>query len=671
MGGPARAAGRDGGPGRTAAGGRRAGGRGVDGPGPAGPALPALATGELVATVGGVEPAPAGPVTRPPRPTDRRARSAPPGWSAPPGRPLPAGPGGPGIGLAAPRRRGRRRRVTATPSIDATRDLGTVELGARRRHTAHRLGRPGGRPAGRPGRPGRAGHRRPAARSGRPDDHPGRRLRRGAPAVRQAHRQLPGGQAPPGRTPGCGSSSPGRPPTGPPTRWPGRCRTVRCTASMAKALASDAADLAARVALQVHGAIGYTWECDLHLFMKRAWALSAAWGDAATHRARVLAAALARPAADAGSPPTGGRSRRGRRFRPPRPCPIPARQRRRPVARWVRCRGLRTLLPGRAVPRRPLRRVVLHRRHLHRHLLPAELPGHHPQAGQRPLLPERRRRPAGRASGPACAAGPTPPPGRRSGTPGPTWWPGPCGCIADGVVDREGVRGLAARLGYGERQLHRLLVAEVGTGALALARAQRAQTARVLVETTDLPVAARGLRRRLRQRPPVQRHRSARSSPRPRPSCGRARRGPGRRPGPPGPAVRAAAAGHRPPPRPSPTVRRRRRPRLPGRSGGPRGRGGRRPAPTGAASGSPTARAWSTLSPTGTASCRPTLAAGRSARPDHGRQPLPPPARPRRRPGGRRRRPRRRSPAAAAGAERRPAAGCPARSTGGSWPSGR
>ena len=43
---------------------------------------------------------------------------------------------------------------------------------------------------------------------------------------------------------------------------------------MAKAMASDAADLAARVALQVHGAIGYTWECDLHFFMKRTWALS-------------------------------------------------------------------------------------------------------------------------------------------------------------------------------------------------------------------------------------------------------------------------------------------------------------------------------------------------------------------------------------------------------------
>jgi alkylation response protein AidB-like acyl-CoA dehydrogenase len=67
--------------------------------------------------------------------------------------------------------------------------------------------------------------------------------------------------------------------------------TVSHDASMAKAMASDAADLAARVALQVHGAIGYTWECDLHFFMKRTWALSAAWGDASTQRRLVLAQA--------------------------------------------------------------------------------------------------------------------------------------------------------------------------------------------------------------------------------------------------------------------------------------------------------------------------------------------------------------------------------------------
>ncbi|QUR68435.1 DNA-3-methyladenine glycosylase 2 family protein [Mycobacterium spongiae] len=59
--------------------------------------------------------------------------------------------------------------------------------------------------------------------------------------------------------------------------------------------------------------------------------------------------------------------------------------------------------------------------------------------------------------------------------------------IADGTVDREGVAGLAAHLGYTTRQLERLLQSEVGAGPLALARAQRMQTARVLIETTDLP----------------------------------------------------------------------------------------------------------------------------------------------------------------------------------------
>ncbi|WP_077102947.1 DNA-3-methyladenine glycosylase 2 family protein [Mycobacterium terramassiliense] len=59
--------------------------------------------------------------------------------------------------------------------------------------------------------------------------------------------------------------------------------------------------------------------------------------------------------------------------------------------------------------------------------------------------------------------------------------------IGDGTVDREGVGGLAAHLGYTPRQLERLLQAEVGAGPLALARAQRAQTARLLIETTKLP----------------------------------------------------------------------------------------------------------------------------------------------------------------------------------------
>jgi AraC family transcriptional regulator, regulatory protein of adaptative response / DNA-3-methyladenine glycosylase II len=60
--------------------------------------------------------------------------------------------------------------------------------------------------------------------------------------------------------------------------------------------------------------------------------------------------------------------------------------------------------------------------------------------------------------------------------------------IADGIVDREGVPGLATRLGYSVRQVERQLLAELGAGPVALARAQRAQTARVLIETTALPL---------------------------------------------------------------------------------------------------------------------------------------------------------------------------------------
>ncbi|HEY3531001.1 MAG TPA: AlkA N-terminal domain-containing protein [Nocardioides sp.] len=61
--------------------------------------------------------------------------------------------------------------------------------------------------------------------------------------------------------------------------------------------------------------------------------------------------------------------------------------------------------------------------------------------------------------------------------------------IADGVVDREGVDGVARRIGYTTRHLSRILTQELGAGPLALARAKRAQTARTLLETTDLGAA--------------------------------------------------------------------------------------------------------------------------------------------------------------------------------------
>ncbi|HEX6569923.1 MAG TPA: acyl-CoA dehydrogenase family protein [Acidimicrobiales bacterium] len=66
--------------------------------------------------------------------------------------------------------------------------------------------------------------------------------------------------------------------------------TRRCDVSMAKAMASDAARFVGRQALQCHGAIGYTVEHDLHLYLKRTWALASAWGDAAWHRDRVARA---------------------------------------------------------------------------------------------------------------------------------------------------------------------------------------------------------------------------------------------------------------------------------------------------------------------------------------------------------------------------------------------
>jgi AraC family transcriptional regulator of adaptative response / DNA-3-methyladenine glycosylase II len=61
--------------------------------------------------------------------------------------------------------------------------------------------------------------------------------------------------------------------------------------------------------------------------------------------------------------------------------------------------------------------------------------------------------------------------------------------IADGIVEREGVPGLARRVGYSERHLTRVLTTELGAGPLALARAHRAHSARMLIETTTLTFA--------------------------------------------------------------------------------------------------------------------------------------------------------------------------------------
>ena len=71
------------------------------------------------------------------------------------------------------------------------------------------------------------------------------------------------------------------------TRLSGTDARTEACASHAKLAATDAAELAARTAIQVHGAMGYSWELDLHFFMKRAWALAGAWGERSFHARRL------------------------------------------------------------------------------------------------------------------------------------------------------------------------------------------------------------------------------------------------------------------------------------------------------------------------------------------------------------------------------------------------
>ncbi len=73
--------------------------------------------------------------------------------------------------------------------------------------------------------------------------------------------------------------------------------TASLNASHAKLVACEAADLAAKNCMQVHGAMGYTWEVDLHIFMKKAWAFNNTWGDNAFHKARVADVIFAEGAA--------------------------------------------------------------------------------------------------------------------------------------------------------------------------------------------------------------------------------------------------------------------------------------------------------------------------------------------------------------------------------------
>ena len=130
-----------------------------------------------------------------------------------------------------------------------------------------------------------------------------------------------------------------------------------------------------------------------------------------------------------------------------------------------------------------------------------------------PGRPKRRTSPSTKpppprttpATGPASAACPRPCPGTpawnmRSDIAGRAMR-----LINDGVINRDGVEGLAARLGYSSRQLNRILSHELGAGPLSLARASRAQTARTLLVSTAMKARRHRLRRGIQQRAPVQR----------------------------------------------------------------------------------------------------------------------------------------------------------------------
>ncbi|WP_313801456.1 acyl-CoA dehydrogenase [Sphingobium sp.] len=70
---------------------------------------------------------------------------------------------------------------------------------------------------------------------------------------------------------------------------------ARARISHAKIVALEAADKAARASIQVHGAMGYSWEVDVHLFLKRALALTQSWGTPACHRARIAQRLFTQP----------------------------------------------------------------------------------------------------------------------------------------------------------------------------------------------------------------------------------------------------------------------------------------------------------------------------------------------------------------------------------------
>ena len=174
--------------------------------------------------------------------------------------------------------RRRRARSSAEPSpwpLDPLTPVTKVACAARRRHDQRRRGR-------RSARAGADAHGRAATRPGRSVHRARRRVREGARAVRPPDRLVPGDQAPAAPTCSCAPRSRGRRVRAGarPRRRTSRRDADHAAGHGAKVVAGDAAIANGKAATQVFGGMGFTWEVDVHLYLKRAWVLDTHFGSA-------------------------------------------------------------------------------------------------------------------------------------------------------------------------------------------------------------------------------------------------------------------------------------------------------------------------------------------------------------------------------------------------------
>ena len=144
------------------------------------------------------------------------------------------------------------------------------------------------------------------------------------------------------------------------------------------------------------------------------------------------------------------------------------------------------LRPRTPLARRALRWPVLHRRHEHRRLLPADLPGARAEGSSTFDIFRPPPRPERQDSGRAFAAGPKRRQARPHGSAHPASSPGRCGSIGEGALDGDGVDALADRLGMTARHLRRLFLQHLGATPLDVAHTRRLHFAKKLLDETTL-----------------------------------------------------------------------------------------------------------------------------------------------------------------------------------------